>query len=131
MGKLIVQNAQSPDLKNFGQRLVTDHTQADQRLAQIAAQQGAIIPTKADPTHQAMLDQLASLSGTDFDRAVEKDAVRDHERDIQLYKQAANNLQDPELKAFAQQTLPILQQHLDMARQLQAAASGSQGGVGQ
>jgi len=131
MGQLIVQNAQNAELKSFGQRLITDHNQANQQLAQIAAQKSVTIPTQADATHQQMMSQLSSLSGTEFDRTVTKDAVRDHERDIKLYQNAANNLQDPELKAFAQQNLPILQQHLDMAKQLQATFSGSQGGVGQ
>src|SRR4029079_8959287 len=98
---------------------------------QIAAQKSVTIPTQPDSAQQAMLSHLSSLSGTDFDRAVEKDTIRDHEKDTNPYQNAANTLQDPQLKASAQQTLPILQQHLSLAQQLQGSASGSQGGVGQ
>jgi len=131
MGQLILQKAQNTDLKNFGQHLAQDHSQANQQLAVIATRKGMTLPTHPDASHQTMINQLANLSGTDFDRRVVNDAVQDHEKDIKFYQQAINTLQDPELKAFAQQTLPMLQRHLEMARQLQATSSGAQGGVGQ
>jgi putative membrane protein len=131
MGQLIVQKAQRPDLRNFGQTLINDHTRMDQQLTQIAAQKSVLIPTQADAAHQRMIDTLANLSGTDFDQTVVQDAIREHQTEIQLYQQAANTVQDPDLRAFAQQNLPTLQQHLTMARQLQIESVGSQGGVGQ
>ena len=131
MGQLILQRSQNPELRSFGQHLIDDHNQANQQLAQIAARKDITIPTRPDASQQTMMNQLVNLSGTQFDTTAVNDAVRDHQRDIALYQQAANTLQDPDLKAYAQKTLPILQQHLDQATQLQGTLSGAQGGVGQ
>ncbi|MDB6064391.1 MAG: outer membrane protein [Pedosphaera sp.] len=118
MGQLAVQDGQTAALRNFGQLLITDHTRANQQLAQIAAQKGVAIPTQPNSQQEQMALQLSNLSGTDFDRSLEQHAIEDHEKDIRIYQDAANNLQDPDLKTFAQQTLPMLQQHLAEARQL-------------
>ncbi|MDB6017990.1 MAG: outer membrane protein [Pedosphaera sp.] len=123
LGQLIVQKGQSQAVKNFGQRLIDDHTTINQRLAQIAAQKGVTLPTGLDSGHQKRVDKLANLTGADFDRAVERDAVRDHEKDIRMYEHADKNLQDPDIKAFTERTIPVLQQHLDLAKQLESAGT--------
>ena len=131
MGTMIVQKAVSPEVKNFGQRLVDDHTPINQQLAQIAAQKSVTTPAQADAREQREMERLSNLSGTDFERTTLRNAVRDHEKEIQLYQDEINSTQDPDLKAFAQSTVPILQQHLTLARQLLQSSdtTGSQGGA--
>jgi putative membrane protein len=120
LGQLAEQNASSAQVKDFGQRMVTDHGQANQELQQIAQTENLTLPAQPDSKDQATQKRLSGLKGTAFDSAYTKDMVRDHEQDIAEFKREAQSGQDPALKAFAQKTLPILQQHLQMA---QAAAS--------
>jgi putative membrane protein len=70
-----------------------------------------------------MMDQLSHLNGPEFDREVQQHAVKAHEKAIKLFQNEAVAGQDPDLKAFAQKTLPVLQQHLAMARQLNAGTT--------
>ena len=76
-------------------------------------------------------DKLAKLNGTDFDRAYIKHMVKDHEKDIQEFKDEARDGKDPEIRAWASKTLPTLQEHQTMAKSLNAkvgtgAAKGQQ-----
>lgn len=123
MGQLIKESAQSKQLRDFGDKLVTDHTKANQELNQIAARKGVSPPSQPAEKHEKMLDQLSKLKGAEFDRAAQKHAVMHHQEDVQLFEKASQTLKDTELKAFAQKTLPTLKEHLDMAKKLQAEAT--------
>jgi putative membrane protein len=125
MGKLVQQNAQSQQLKDFGQRLVSDHTQANNELMQIAQQKGITAPTTISAHDQHMMSKLSGLNGAEFDRMCQQDAVAAHEKAVKLFQTEAQSGQDPELKAFAQKTLPTLQEHLRMAKQMSGSSSTS------
>lgn len=132
MGQLAQQKGSSDAVKQLGQTLVNDHQTANQQLQQIAQQQGAQLPTSPDPKDQAETDHLQNLNGQQFDQAFLKHAVMDHQKDIQEFQKEANSGSDPQLKQFAQQQLPTLQKHLQMAQQAQqsigskSSASSSQ-----
>ena len=127
MGRLAAQKGQSEAVKKFGQRLVQDHTKANQELKQIASKKGVTVSSQPASEHKSALEHLRSLQGAEFDKAFTQHAIQDHQKDIQKFQQASQQLQDPELKAFASKTLPTLQQHLQMAKQLETQASGSTG----
>jgi putative membrane protein len=116
LGQLAEQNASSPQVKAFGERMVTDHSQANEELKQIAQSENLTLPTTPESKDQALQKRLSALKGTAFDAAYMQDMVRDHQQDIAEFKQEAESGQDPALKAFAQKTLPVLQQHLQMAQ---------------
>jgi len=118
LGTLAVQNGQDQNVKTFAQKLASDHTAANQELQQIAAQKGMQLPTVIDAREMLTLKRLSSLSGTEFDRAFAQDAVKAHEQAVKLFQKEAQSGQDPELKAFAQKKLPMLREHLAMARQM-------------
>jgi putative membrane protein len=118
MGNLAMQNAQDQNVKPFAQKLVSDHTAANQELQQIAAQKGMQLPSVMDAREMLTIKRLSSLNGTEFDRAFAQDAVKAHEQAVKLFQQEAQSGQDPELKAFAQKTLQALKEHLAMARQM-------------
>jgi len=120
LGQLAQQNAASPQVKQFGQRMVSDHTQANQELMQIAQQQNITLSSEPDPKEQAEQKRFAALKGAQFDTAYTQHEVSDHKKDIADFEREAKSGQDPALKAFAQKTLPILREHLQMA---QSAAS--------
>jgi putative membrane protein len=123
MGQLITESAQSKGLREFGEKLVKDHTQANQELLQIAATKGVTPPSQPAPKLEKMLDQLSRLKGAEFDRAAQQHSVMHHQEDIQLFEKASQNLKDAELKAFAAKTLPTLKEHLEMAKGLKPEAA--------
>jgi putative membrane protein len=117
-GQLAQQRAASQQVKQFGARMVTDHTQANTELQQIAEQKNITLPTQPDSHQTAMQQKLKGLSGAAFDKAYAEEELRDHQQDVALFQRQATSGQDPDLKAFAQKTLPILQRHLQMAQGL-------------
>lgn len=120
LGELAKQKAGSPAVKEFGDRMVTDHGKANDDLKQIVQKKGALIPTSLSHRENATLEHLQKLSGAEFDKAYISDMVRDHKKDVKEFEKASQNLSDPDLKAFAEKTLPTLQEHLRMAENLES-----------
>jgi predicted outer membrane protein len=131
LGRLAATKASSPAVKRFAQKLVEDHSKANQQLESLPqareVSQSASIPAEK----QSIVDHLSKLSGREFDRAFAQHAVEDHEKAAALFQEAATNAQDQQVKQFAAQTLPILQEHLEMAKSLQAQLAGRGGRKGQ
>ncbi len=115
LGKLAQENAGSPQVKQFGERMVTDHSKANQELMQIAQKNNLTLPSQPAPAHAAMAQKLHSSKGAAFDAAYMQDMVSDHREDVADFRRAAQTAQDPVVKAFAQKYLPALEQHLSMA----------------
>jgi putative membrane protein len=105
-------------VKQFGQKLVTDHSQANDQLQQIAQQENLTLPTQPSATGQSQDQRLTGLTGSAFDSAFVSDEVRDHEQTIALFQHEAQSGHDPALKDFARKSLPMLRQHLQMAQSL-------------
>jgi putative membrane protein len=124
MGKLAAERAASPEVKQFGQRMVGDHTQANNDLLALAQAQKISVPTALDQHHKTMADKLAALHGPEFDQAYMAGQVADHEKAVTLFTKEANEGQIPELKAFAAKTLPTLQTHWRMAKELTGKQQG-------
>ncbi|OUL18648.1 DUF4142 domain-containing protein [Nostoc sp. 106C] len=118
LGQLASQRGASNAVKQFGQRMVQDHSQANNQLQQLATQKGMTLPTGIGNENEKVRQQLSKLSGTSFDRQYMNHMVQDHVKDVSLYQRQAQQGQNPDLKAFAAQTLPILQQHLQQARSI-------------
>ena len=118
--QLAEQKATSTDVKQFASLMITDHTQANQELIQIARSQGLSLPKTPMQAEQRSLEEMQKLSGASFDRQYVKEQVRDHQKTVALFQKEADSGQDPQLKAFAQKYLPKLQQHLQMAQSLAA-----------
>ena len=118
--QLAEQKATSPDVKQFASQMITDHTQANQELMQIAQSKGISLPKAPMRTEQRETEKMKELSGSQFDRQYAKEQVKDHQKTVALFEKEADAGQDTELKAFAQKYLPKLQQHLQMAQSLAA-----------
>jgi len=127
LGKLAEQKAQSPGVKSLAQRLVTDHSKANRELAQLAQKEGVPVPSGADKEQKDLRAQLEKLNGAAFDRAFVDAEVKDHQKDITFYQNESNRLQDPQLRSFVQQTLPVLQEHLQMAERVESQVGASSG----
>lgn len=115
LGQLAVQKAENPDVKAFGQHMVDDHTKANDQLKQIASQEGITLPTTLDQKDVLLQTKLQSLSGRQFDKAYMTAMVKDHQKDVKEFEKESKSGSDVQIKAFASQTLPTLQNHLQMA----------------
>jgi putative membrane protein len=115
MGQLALKKASSPQIKDFAQRMVTDHTQANQDLVQLAKPENLNLPTQPDTKHKSEMDRLSAMSGNAFDTAYMQHMVQDHKQTVADFQKQAQSGGDPALKSFAQKYLPIIQQHLQMA----------------
>lgn len=118
MGRLAVQKAQDPRVKQFGQKMIDDHTKAGDELKAIAARKNMILPTTMTAKDQATYDRLSKLSGAEFDKAYMSDMVKDHKTDVSEFQKEADHGSDPDLKVFAGKTLTTLQGHLQMAENI-------------
>ena len=126
LGQLATQKASSDQVKQFGQRMVDDHSKANDQLKQIADQEHVKLPTQPSAKAKAIKAQLEKLSGSQFDQAYMKDMVKDHRRDVAEFEKESKNAQDPAVKNFAEQTLPTLREHLSQAQQIAPPAEKTQ-----
>jgi putative membrane protein len=117
LGQLAVQKGQNQKVKEFGQKMVDDHSKANDKLKEVAAKDNITLPSQLDAKHQATVDRFAKMNGTEFDRAYVRDMVQDHEQDVAKFQQEANSGSNKDLKNFASETLPTLQEHLRMAKE--------------
>jgi putative membrane protein len=115
LGQLAVQKASNADVKNFGQRMVDDHSKANDQLKSIASQKGVTLPTNLPPDKKKDVNKLSKLSGAAFDREYMSMMVKDHKKDVSEFEKESKQAKDSDLKSFAQSTLPILRDHLKMA----------------
>jgi putative membrane protein len=118
LGRIAAQRAARSSVRSFGERMVTDHGRANMELAALAQSKGLALPAALEPSQQAMRDRLSVLSGADFDRAYMSEMVRDHTEDVALFEREAEVSADPDLKAWAARSLPMLRDHLALARQV-------------
>jgi putative membrane protein len=102
--------------------MVEDHTKANDRLLGLAKQDGIVPPDELDREHRAMRAEKAS--GDEFDRAYVQGQVQEHQKTAQLLEWEIGSGQDAELKSFASETLPVVLQHLRMARNVEAQVTG-------
>jgi putative membrane protein len=116
LGKLAQDDAAAPAIKSFGERMVADHSRMNKDLRDLTKQKGIALPEKLDEKHQALLDQLSKLKGTEFDRTYSKDMVSGHEKAIETIEAEAKNGQDADVKAWAEKWLPTLREHLRLAK---------------
>ncbi|MFD2572180.1 DUF4142 domain-containing protein [Spirosoma soli] len=113
LGRLAREKAQSNDVKEFAAMMLADHAKANDELKSIAATKNITLPTTLGKEGQEHVDELAKLSGAEFDKKYVDLMVEDHEEDVKLFQEAAKSDDDPALKAYAAKTLPTLQKHLE------------------
>lgn len=120
LGQMASSKGTSPDVKNFGNRMVSDHGKANDELKQLAQNKGMALPADVDKETKQFADRLSKTSGKDFDKEYINNMVDDHEKDVNEFEKASKNAKDPDLRAWATKTLPTLQDHLKMAREVKS-----------
>src|ERR1044072_311404 len=118
LGRVAAQQGTSEAIKQFGQRMVDDHSKANEALTTLASSKGVTLPTSIDDKKRAQVTKLSAMTGADFDRAYAKMMLKDHEKDVSEFEKESTKGTDRNVKAFASKTLPTLQEHLTLARAL-------------
>ncbi len=124
LGQLATEKAANDDVKKFGQRMVDDHSKANDQLKQVAANEGVDLPQQLSAKDKALKARLSKLSGESFDKAYMTAMVKDHTKDVADFRRESENGQDPEVRNFAKETLPTLESHLTEAKSV-APQTGS------
>jgi putative membrane protein len=125
LGKLAQEKGSTDEVKSFGQRMVTDHSKANDELKSLAQTKSITLPSDLDAHEKATRDRLAKLSGAAFDRAYMRTMLADHRQDVNEFRHESTAGQDPDIKAFASKTLPTLEDHLKLAQDANKAVGTS------
>jgi putative membrane protein len=115
MAKMVGQKATDPAVKDFANRMVTDHTQASQNLASVAEMNGVKLPTEASAAERNQKSELEKLSGAQLNDAYLRDELQGHKETISAFESEIEHGQNQEAKNYAEQTLPTLQDHIRIA----------------
>ena len=118
LGNLAAQKASNDAVKQFGERMATDHSQLGQKLQQLASNLNVTLPQDLKPEQQAIVSRFEKLTGKAFDRDFMKEMVSDHTKDISEFERAASQATNPDIKQFVSEALPTLRDHLKMAREI-------------
>ena len=119
LGQVVVKRGASDEVKRFAQRMIDDHGKINQRLTDVARQNGVAVPQELDKKHQEQLDKLSQYSGSKLDEEYISATVSAHKDDVSAFEKEAKDTKDPALKQFAASTLPTLQEHLELAKQVE------------
>lgn len=124
-GRMAATKGSDAGVKSFGQQMVDNHSQANTKLTALALKKSFRVPTEADDEARHAAAKLAVLSGVDFDQKYAAMMVADHEKAVALFERSAKDAKDADVRDFAGKTLPTLQHHLQMARDLKSKVGES------
>jgi putative membrane protein len=115
LAQLALTKASSPQVKEFAQKMIDDHSKANEELKKLAQSKNITLPSALGEKNQKDYNDLAEKSGADFDKAYCEFMVKDHKEDLDKFKKAAEKSEDPDLKSWAAGKVPVLEHHLSMA----------------
>lgn len=118
LGKLAADQASSNDVKKYAERMVADHTKANESLGKLAGSKGVQIAVAPEPAQQQGIDRMKGLDGAKFDRAYSDAMVRDHKLVTGLYELEAEKGEDVDIRDYARSQLPMLKEHEKLAQSL-------------
>ena len=124
-GKVAQQKSDNRQVQQYGEMLVTDHQNNLDALKQLAQTYHVTLPSKLDQRHEQEVKRLSSMTGPGFDRAFASKQVTDHEKTIEEFKKMAQNAKAQDLNQYISNTLPVLEKHLQGAKQLQSSPTSS------
>ena len=126
LGNMAAKQAQNAEVKAFAKMMVEHHTKGNEEMKAQAAAKNVTLPERVGNDHQKHIDKLADLRGAEFDREYMNIMVEAHEDDVEDFKEGSQeNEYDAETKALITKTLPMLEQHLQQAKQLRDKVSGN------
>jgi putative membrane protein len=128
-GKLALSKTQNAEVKAYAQQMVDDHGAALTKVQAVAQTKGVTLPTELDAKHKAMSAKLEKMSGDAFDKAyMANGGVKDHQDTHKKLMADAKKIKDADVKALADQHMPVVEQHLKAAQQSSLVKSGTAAG---
>jgi putative membrane protein len=124
LAQLAEHKALRDEVRQFAQRMASDHAKANEQLKSIAAAHHVDVPAVLDRRHEREMTKLSQLVGGDFDRAYMSRMVTEHRKDVREFRKRANAKNPSDATRFAAATLPVLESHLEMARATNDIAQG-------
>ena len=118
LGKLAAEKGNSPEVKQFGQQMVEDHTKLGEQMKPVAQQIGVKMPTELSKKDKALEEKLSGLSGAQFDKAYVEAMVKDHKKDYSEFQDEAKSAVIPSVKQAAAAGEPVIKSHLDHIQQI-------------
>ncbi len=118
LGQLAAQKASSQDVKDFGQKMVTDHTALNNEMATVADALGVMLPKKLSKEDQAEYDKLNAMSGDDFDKEYLAFMVKDHHKDLREFRTESVSASDATLKEAVDKGSKVIYEHMKMVDKL-------------
>lgn len=128
LGNAAKDKGQSQEVKDFGNRMVTDHSKANDELKALMTQKGLGVPSDLPAKDKSTDDKIKAKTGADFDKAYMSHMVKDHDKDVKEFQNEAKNGTDPDVKAWAQKTVTTLEEHQKMANDI-AQKVGAEGNM--
>ncbi len=125
LGTHALKQSEKDDFKQYGQMLINDHTKVLEELQEAAAAKKLSLPDGLEENQASILKSLSVLSGADFDNAFKDVMIKTHESAIALFEDAANNLNDQEMRQWAAEKVPTLRGHLEQAKSLQVRSESN------
>jgi len=116
LGQLALERANTPDVKQFAQKMVEDHSKSTSLLKPIAADHDVALPESPGPQTDEKFKRLEKLSGPAFDKTYIEIMVADHQEVLNAFQAEAAKAADPKLKDFIATVQPIVANHLQMAK---------------
>lgn len=118
LGNYAAKNGQSAGVKEFGLRMVKDHTVLNQKLELLAGEKAVSVPQKLNAKHKKMVDKMMKLKGSKFDKAYIAAMTKGHKKAIKTFQAEVAKTKDPTIKQFATKAISILQEHLKLVTEL-------------
>ena len=124
LGNMALEKGTDPKVKEIAQKLVDDHTKTSNAMKDIATKKGLPVPTETDAKHKALATKLEGESGKQFDKDFLDANSKDHHKVVQLFQKESTDGKDPDIKQFATQFLPAIQEHTTMIDQAKGQSGG-------
>jgi putative membrane protein len=121
MAQLALNKTSNQAVKNLANKILTDHTEANSNLKQIASKENVTVPTTLSANDQAEYNKLQALTGTEFDKEYVGYEIQDHKKDIRAFQHEEMHGMNPEVKQWTTKNLPTLKTHLSMAESAQSS----------
>jgi putative membrane protein len=130
LGQLAVQKASSEDVKQFGQKMIDDHTRMGDQMREVAEKEGIRAPAGTTAKDKGLETKLKALSGDSFDKAYIAAMVKGHRQDLADFKKEADMGNDTAIKDAASQGTQVISEHLKMAERIARSHDISSGDTG-
>ena len=123
LAKIVVQKTTNPQVKDFAERMIGDHSMLDTQAKKVFAEFGLQPPSPMTPGQQQLKVQLEKESGKQLDETYMAAQVKEHEKDLSAVTPEAEHGEklhpsDPTVTELAEEARPVIQQHLQLAKMI-------------